>query len=67
MTDNNARGTLNNQVGAVFVPVANQDRALGFYLNMLGFEKPTDFTYGEDSRWMEVLRRAQRTRSRSSR
>jgi hypothetical protein len=27
MTDNNARGTLINQVGAVFVPVADQDRA----------------------------------------
>jgi hypothetical protein len=62
MTDNNARGTLNNQVGAVFVPVANQDRALGFYLNMLGFEKRADFTYGEDSRWMEVPRRTRRTR-----
>ena len=38
MTDNNARGTLINQVGAVFVPVADQDRALGFYLDTLGFE-----------------------------
>jgi hypothetical protein len=47
MTDNNARRTLINQVGAVFVPVADQDRALGF-------EKRADFTYGEDSRWMEV-------------
>jgi hypothetical protein len=37
MTDNNARGTLINQVGAVFVPVADQDRALGFYLDTLGF------------------------------
>ena len=54
MTDNNARGTPINQVGAVFVPVADQDRALGFYLDTLGFEKRADFTYGEDSRWMEV-------------
>ena len=54
MTDNNARGTLINQVGAVFVPVADQDRALGFYLDTLGFEKRADFTYGEDTRWMEV-------------
>ena len=51
MTDNNARGTLINQVGAVFVPVADQDRALGFYLDTLGFEKRADFTYGRDSRW----------------
>ena len=47
MIDNNARGTLINQVGAVFVPVADQDRALGF-------EKRADFTYGKDSRWIEV-------------
>jgi hypothetical protein len=47
MTDNYARGTLINQVGAVFVPVADQNRALGF-------EKRADFTYGEDSRWMEI-------------
>jgi hypothetical protein len=53
MTDNNARGTLINQVGAVFVPVADQDRAFGFYLDTLGFEMRADFTYGEDSRWME--------------
>jgi hypothetical protein len=51
MTDTNARGTLINQVGAVFVPLADQDRALGFYLDTLGFEKRADFTYGRDSRW----------------
>jgi hypothetical protein len=54
MTDNYARGTLINQVGAVFVPVADQDQALGL-------EKRADFTYGEDRRWMEVARRARRT------
>jgi catechol 2,3-dioxygenase-like lactoylglutathione lyase family enzyme len=54
MFDNNARGTLINQVGAVFATVADQDRALRFYLDTLGFEKRADFTYGEDSRWMEV-------------
>jgi hypothetical protein len=37
MFDNNARGTLINQVGAVFATVADQDRALGFYLDTLGF------------------------------
>jgi hypothetical protein len=61
MTDNYARGTLINQVGAVFVPVADQDQALGFYLDTLGLEKRADFTYGEDRRWMEVARRARRT------
>jgi catechol 2,3-dioxygenase-like lactoylglutathione lyase family enzyme len=43
-----------SQVGTVFVPVADQDRALEFYLDKLGFEKRADFTYGEGSRWIEV-------------
>jgi catechol 2,3-dioxygenase-like lactoylglutathione lyase family enzyme len=43
-----------SQVGTVFVPVADQDRALAFYLDKLGFEKRGDFTYGEGSRWVEV-------------
>jgi len=42
------------QVGTVFVPVADQDRALDFYVNKLGFEKDGDFTYGNGSRWVEV-------------
>jgi catechol 2,3-dioxygenase-like lactoylglutathione lyase family enzyme len=42
------------QIGTVFVPVADQDRALDFYLDKLGFEKRADFPYGEDSRWIEV-------------
>jgi catechol 2,3-dioxygenase-like lactoylglutathione lyase family enzyme len=42
------------QVGTVFVPVADQDRALEFYLDKLGFEKRADFPYGEGSRWIEV-------------
>lgn len=43
-----------SQVGTVFVPVADQDRALEFYLGKLGFEKRGDFPYGESSRWVEV-------------
>jgi catechol 2,3-dioxygenase-like lactoylglutathione lyase family enzyme len=42
------------QVGTVFVPVADQDRALEFYIDKLGFEKRADFTYGAGSRWIEV-------------
>jgi catechol 2,3-dioxygenase-like lactoylglutathione lyase family enzyme len=34
--------------------VADQDRALAFYLDKLGFEKRADFTYGEGHRWIEV-------------
>lgn len=47
-------GTQINQVGAVFVPVADQDRALAFYLDTLGFEKTADFLYGDGIRWVEV-------------
>jgi catechol 2,3-dioxygenase-like lactoylglutathione lyase family enzyme len=43
-----------NEVGAVFVPVADQDRALAFYVDKLGFEKRSDFPYGGDNRWVEV-------------
>jgi catechol 2,3-dioxygenase-like lactoylglutathione lyase family enzyme len=43
------------EVGTVFVPVADQDRALAFYVDTLGFEKRADFPYGEGgSRWIEV-------------
>jgi catechol 2,3-dioxygenase-like lactoylglutathione lyase family enzyme len=43
-----------NQVGTVFVPVADQQRALDFYVDKLGFEKRADFPYGERGRWIEV-------------
>lgn len=43
-----------NQVGTIFVPVADQALALEFYLDKLGFEKRADFTYGGGSRWIEV-------------
>jgi catechol 2,3-dioxygenase-like lactoylglutathione lyase family enzyme len=43
-----------SQVATVFVPVADQDRALTFYLDKLGFEKRVDFVYGGGIRWVEV-------------
>ncbi len=42
------------QVGTIFIPVADQDRALTFYRETLGFEKRGDFTYGGGSPWIEV-------------
>ena len=42
------------QIATVFVPVSDQDRALEFYLDKLGFEKRVDFTYGGIHRWIEV-------------
>jgi catechol 2,3-dioxygenase-like lactoylglutathione lyase family enzyme len=53
MTDT-ANATRISEVATVFVPVADQDRALEFYLDKLGFEKRADFPYGEGSRWVEV-------------
>jgi catechol 2,3-dioxygenase-like lactoylglutathione lyase family enzyme len=35
-------------VGTVFVPVSDQDRALAFYVDKLGFEKRADLGYGDD-------------------
>jgi predicted enzyme related to lactoylglutathione lyase len=49
------------QVGTVGVPVADQDRALEFYLGKLGFEKRIDAPYGEGERWVEVAPRGAAT------
>jgi phenylalanyl-tRNA synthetase alpha subunit len=42
-------------VATVIVPVTDQDRALEFYLDKLGFEKRTDTPYGKGERWIEIL------------
>jgi catechol 2,3-dioxygenase-like lactoylglutathione lyase family enzyme len=42
------------QIGTVIVPVSDQDRALEFYLEKLGFEKRADIPYGRGERWVEV-------------
>jgi catechol 2,3-dioxygenase-like lactoylglutathione lyase family enzyme len=46
-----------SEVGTVFVPVSDQDRALVFYIDTLGFEKRGDFVYGNGHRWVEVAPR----------
>lgn len=43
-----------HEVGTVFVPVTDQERALAFYVDTLGFEKRADFTYSDGHRWIEV-------------
>jgi catechol 2,3-dioxygenase-like lactoylglutathione lyase family enzyme len=40
-------------IGTVAIPVRDQDRALEFYLDELGFEKRRDVPFG-DARWIEV-------------
>jgi len=42
------------QVGTVIVPVSDQDRALEFYVDKLGFEKRVDKPFGDGERWVEV-------------
>ncbi len=44
------------QIATVMIPVADQDRAIAFYVEKLGFEKRTDVPYGEGNgeRWVEV-------------
>jgi predicted enzyme related to lactoylglutathione lyase len=41
-------------VGTVIVPVSDQDRALEFYLDTLGFEKRSDIPFGRGDRWVDV-------------
>jgi catechol 2,3-dioxygenase-like lactoylglutathione lyase family enzyme len=42
------------EVGTVIVPVADQERALAFYVDTLGFEKRLDVPFGQGDRWIEV-------------
>ena len=43
------------QLATVTVPVADQDRAIDFYVGTLGFETRLDFTYETGERWVEVV------------
>jgi catechol 2,3-dioxygenase-like lactoylglutathione lyase family enzyme len=43
-----------NKIGTVVVPVSDQERAIEFYVEKLGFEKRTDVPVGNDYRWVEV-------------
>ena len=42
------------KASTVGVYVSDQDRALDFYVNALGFEKRTDEPMGPEARWIEV-------------
>lgn len=43
-----------SQLGVVMVPVRDQDRALAFYTDKLGFEKRADIPFAQGERWVEV-------------
>jgi catechol 2,3-dioxygenase-like lactoylglutathione lyase family enzyme len=42
------------RVATVVVPVTDQDATLAFYVEVLGMEKVSDFTYPTGERWLEV-------------
>jgi catechol 2,3-dioxygenase-like lactoylglutathione lyase family enzyme len=42
------------QVGRVMVPVKDQDEAIAFYTEKLGFSVTADTPYGDGDRWVEV-------------
>jgi catechol 2,3-dioxygenase-like lactoylglutathione lyase family enzyme len=43
-----------SHLGTVIVPVSDQDRAIEFYTEKLGFEKRADTPFGGGNRWVEV-------------
>lgn len=43
-----------NTVGRVMIPVADQDRAIDFYVDKLDMEKIADVPFGDGNRWVEV-------------
>jgi catechol 2,3-dioxygenase-like lactoylglutathione lyase family enzyme len=49
-----AASTSISEVTTVMVPVSDQDKAIAFYTEKLGFEKRADVPMGESMRWVEV-------------
>jgi catechol 2,3-dioxygenase-like lactoylglutathione lyase family enzyme len=43
-----------NKLGTVVIPVSDQERAIAFYVETLGFEKRVDVPFGNGYRWVEV-------------
>ncbi len=43
-----------SKVGTVCIPVSDQERAIEFYVETLGFEKRADVPFGNGYRWVEV-------------
>ena len=41
-------------IGAVGIPVSDQDKAVEFFVGTLGFEKRHDLRMGESFRWVTV-------------
>ena len=43
-----------DKVSTVVIPVAEQDAAIDFYVEKLGFEKRVDVPFGNGYRWVEL-------------
>ncbi len=43
-----------NKISTVVIPASDQDGAIDFYVEKLGFEKRTDTPFGNGYRWVEV-------------
>ena len=43
-----------NKIATVIVPVADQERAIAFYVDKLGFSVRVDVPFGDGMRWIEV-------------
>jgi catechol 2,3-dioxygenase-like lactoylglutathione lyase family enzyme len=43
-----------SKIGIVVIPVTDQDRAIEFYVDTLGFETRADVPFGNGYRWVEV-------------
>ena len=50
------------EIGTVIVPVGDQDKALAFYVDVLGFEVRLDGPFGE-GRWRRLVGRGHMERS----
>lgn len=42
------------KLGRVMIPVSDQDEAIAFYTNTLGFSLAADVPFGDGERWVEV-------------
>jgi catechol 2,3-dioxygenase-like lactoylglutathione lyase family enzyme len=56
MTETQSPTTI-GQVAAAMVPVSDQDQAIAFYTEKLGFELRSDVPFGDGNRWVEVAPR----------
>jgi catechol 2,3-dioxygenase-like lactoylglutathione lyase family enzyme len=43
-----------HKIGHITLLVKDQDEAVNFYVEKLGFQKRTDVSFGEDMRWVTV-------------